>query len=133
MMSAAPSGVIKQTRLSPGLFLHPFYSFDTRIQTQLQRFCGQQCQLQAAVARLFAFGAQDRAVLVEAGEQASQIVQIRAHDVRRAFTRDDGQGFFKLQQTGRQLGFTVFGDLTGAAASVLSSISALRNTESTRV
>ena len=76
-MSVAPSGVINQTRLSPGLVLHPFYGFDTQgIQTQLQRFRRQQSQLQAAVARLFAFGAQDRAVLVEAGEQTRQIVRV---------------------------------------------------------
>ena len=49
-------------------------------------------------------------MLVEAGEQTRQIVQVRTHHVRRAFTGDDRQGFFKLQQTGRQLGFALFGD-----------------------
>ncbi len=60
---------IKLTRLSPGCLLHTLYGFDTQgIETQLEGFRRQQRQLQAAVAGLFAFRAEDRAMLVEAGE-----------------------------------------------------------------
>ena len=87
--------------LSARCGLHAFDGFDAqRIQTGFQRFRGQQRQLQAALTRFFAVGVQDLAVLLETGEQAGQIVQVAAHDVRRAFTRDGGEHLFELQQAG---------------------------------
>ena len=73
-------------------------------------------------------------MLVEAGEQARQIVEVGAHHVRRPFASDHGEGLFKLQQARGQLSFAIFTMITGAAASCSSLISALRNTDNnTRV
>ena len=49
-------------------------------------------------------------MLVETGEQAGQIVEIGAHDVRRSFTGHNGQRLFELQQARGQLRFTRFGN-----------------------
>ena len=49
-------------------------------------------------------------MLVEAREQTSQIVQVSTHHMRRAFTGNHGEGFFKLQQASCQLRFTIFTD-----------------------
>ncbi len=49
-------------------------------------------------------------MLVEAREQARQIVEVAAHHVRGAFTSNHVQRLFKLQQARRQLGFTIFSD-----------------------
>ena len=49
-------------------------------------------------------------MLVEAGEQASQIVQVGAHHVRRTVAGHHRQRLFELQQTGRQLRFAIFAD-----------------------
>ena len=90
--------IIKNPAAAGFFVLHTLYGFDTQgIQTQLQGLRRQLRQLQAAVADRFIFRRQNRAVLVEAGEQTRQIVQVSAHNVRRTVTGDNRQRLLKLQ------------------------------------
>ncbi len=89
----------KNPAMIAGFFcIHTFYGFDTRgIQTQLSGLRRQLRQLQAAVADRFIFRRQNRAVLVEAGEQTGQIA---GKHISVAYRRVQPRtAFFKLQQT----------------------------------
>ncbi len=111
-------------------WLHAFYGFDTqRIQTDFQRLRRQlPCASFRRLLRTASFSAlRMRAVLVEAGEQPGDVIRIRAHDVRRTFTRDRHSGVSSnCSRRAASCASRSSLMITGALASACSSMSALR-------
>ena len=83
--------------------LHALQCFQAQqFQALLEGTPRQGCQTQAALFLRFVVGCQDRAVLVEAGEQTGHFVQISTQGVRGAFFGNVVQHFTELRQFGSQ-------------------------------
>lgn len=86
--------------------LHTLQSFQAQqLQALLESATGQCRKSQAALHLCRSLGSQDRAVLVETGEQPGDVVQVGAEDVRSALVGDVVQHFAKLRQFGREFMF----------------------------
>ena len=84
--------------------LHALQGFQAeQFQTLLERTAGQSGQTQTALLLFGGFGGEDRAVLVEAGEQACDVVQVAAQHMWGALLGDIVEYFTELRQASGQI------------------------------